>query len=220
MDINKEVVSKELEEFKDSYTTAHKRVISYLKLPETSIEEVEAKKEQTHELYLKWLPEFSNNFRSQLKNLSQNAYTKFYQAVGDNIRTSGSPKYGEFNSAKMFDLAITINMVIKSARYVSKKNNKPCFVVLDAIRNPYEAIFFKERYADFYLVSINTSNDNRLSHLRNSHKFSAVQIEELDNKEYPERLKGHTKFVSQNIQKCIELADIHINNPKNRSIWT
>jgi deoxycytidylate deaminase len=63
------------------------------------------------------------------------------------------------------------------------------------------------------LVSINTPNDARLSHLRDSHKFSDRQIEALDNKEYPEKLSETDICTSQNIQKCIEISDIHINNP-------
>ena len=90
----------------------------------------------------------------------------------------------------------------------------PCRVVIDAIRNPYEAEFLRERYSHFYLVSVNTENSNRLDYLRRSHKFSEHQIEALDKKEYPGRLDGYKKFCSQDIQKCIEISDIHINNPK------
>ncbi|MGQ9427591.1 anti-phage dCTP deaminase [Gilvimarinus sp. F26214L] len=212
--IERSAITKELEPFRPTYNEAHDRINEYLNLPERSPEEIDLKKEAAFEIYFNWLPQFSNELRDQLKKLSQNAYTRFYQAVGDNIRSSGKPASRTFNSNRTFDLAITINKVIKSARYVSRKNNEPCYILIDAIRNPYEAIYFKERYADFYLVSINTSNDNRLSHLRKSHKFSESQISELDNKEYPKKLTGHAKFVSQNVQKCIELSDIHINNPR------
>lgn len=35
----------------------------------------------------------------------------------------------------------------------------------------------------------------------------------MDNKEYPEKLTGEDIYISQNIQKCIEISDIHLNNP-------
>lgn len=63
------------------------------------------------------------------------------------------------------------------------------------------------------MISINTPNEERLNHLRKSHKFSEDQIKALDNKEYPDKLSGQDIFISQNIQKCIEISDIHLNNP-------
>lgn len=214
LNIDKPVISKALSGFKDEYVEAHKIIISYTGLPEGNTDEIEEKKIQSFNLYFNWLPAFSDSFREQLKNISQNAYTKLYQAVGDNVRASGTPRSRVFNPKKVFNFSSTINKIIKAARFDAMRKSRPCLVVLDAIRNPYEAAFFKERYADFYLVSINTSNENRLNHLRTSHKFSEIQIEELDNKEYPKRQKSHEKFVSQNIQKCIETSDIHINNPR------
>lgn len=214
LNIDTPVISKALSAFKDQYVAAHNRITSYIDLPEETLSEIEEKKKQSFDIYFNWLPVFSNSFREQLKNISQNAYTRLYQIVGDNIRASGKPASNVFNPKNVFNFASTINKIIKAARFEAKLNSRPCLVVLDAIRNPYEAAFFKERYADFYLVSINTSNENRLNHLRTSHKFSEIQIEELDNKEYPKRQKGHDKFVSQNIQKCIEASDIHINNPR------
>lgn len=41
-----------------------------------------------------------------------------------------------------------------------------------------------------------------------------MQIKELDEKEYPSKLAGYSKFISQNIKKCIEISDIHIHNPR------
>ena len=63
-------------------------------------------------------------------------------------------------------------------------------------------------------MAINTTNENRLKHLQKGRGLSSIQIQDLDNKEYPEKLSGPKKIISQNIQKCTELADIHINNPR------
>lgn len=212
LEIETSEINKSFDPFKAEYDEAHDRVKKYLDLKEDTEEKSNFKKETEFQIYFERLPKFSDRLRDQLQNISQIAYTKFYQAVGDNIRSSGTPSSKEFDSTKIFELASTINKVIKSARYVAK--SKPCHIVIDAIRNPFEAVYLSERYADFYLFSINTSNDNRLAHLRTSHKFSDQQIEDLDKKEYPKRLFGDQKFVSQNIQKCIEISDIHINNPR------
>ncbi|WP_236213782.1 hypothetical protein [Metapseudomonas otitidis] len=203
-----------MREIKEEYDSLHVEISKYLKSPEGTIDEMEFKQEFAFDLYFKKLPVFSNKIREALKNISIDAYTKIYQRAGDNIRASGQANNSKFDDSKIFHFPRVINKIIKSAHHVARKNNESCFVVIDAIRNPYEAMFFKERYASFYLVSINTENDNRLAHLRSAHKFSESQIKELDEKEYPSKLAGYSKFMSQNIQKCIEISDIHVHNPR------
>lgn len=199
---------------KEEYDALHIEVAEYLSSSESTLIEMEIKQELAFDLYFTRLPIFSDKVREALKDISIDAYTKIYQSAGDNIRASGQANSPKFDDSKVFNFPGTINKIIKSARHVARKNNESCFIVIDAIRNPYEAIFFKERYAGFYLVSINTENSNRLAHLRSTHKFSESQIKELDEKEYPSKLAGCSKFISQNIQKCIEISDIHIHNPK------
>jgi deoxycytidylate deaminase/cell division protein FtsB len=206
--------------FRNCYEEAHKKVTEHMALGEDTLEKINEKKLSAYELYFKYLPEFSDEIKNALKGISLSAYTKIYQQVGDNIRASGKANKSQFDPEKIFLFPKTINKIIKSARYAYSRENRPCHIVIDAIRNPYEAVFLKERYADFYLISINTSNENRLKHLQESHKFSTQQIKELDEKEYPEKLEGYNKYTSQNIQKCIEIADIHINNPKNDNYGT
>lgn len=214
--MNQEIhtTSETLRNIKNEYEDLHVEISAYLKSPETTLSEIEAKQELAFDLYFRRLPIFSNKIRDALKDISLDAYTKSYQKAGDNIRASGHANSSKFDETKIFNFPRTINKIIKSAHHVARKNNESCFIAIDAIRNPYEAIFFKERYSGFYLVSINTENENRLTHLRNAHKFSESQIKALDAKEYPSRLAGHNKFISQNIQKCIEISDIHIHNPR------
>jgi deoxycytidylate deaminase/dephospho-CoA kinase len=207
-------VRDKLVSFKDEYEKAHHELKAFLALSEASREELEFKKLKAYELYFEYLPTFSNQLREALQRFSQSAYTALYQAAGDNIRASGKANIQQFDPNNIYSFANSINKVIKAARFKSKSEGKPCLIVIDAIRNPYEALYLRERYADFYLMSVNTDNKNRLEHLRSSHKFTDEQIKKLDDKEYPKKLKGDAKFTSQNIQKCIELSDIHVNNPR------
>lgn len=220
--LNSEIIKikEELSNFKELYEEAHKKVTEHIALNEDTLEEIHIKKRSAYDLYFNYLPSFSDEMKAALRKMSLSAYTKIYQQIGDNIRASGTANKSKFAPDKIFLFPKTINKIIKSVRYIAAKEKRPCYVVIDAIRNPYEAVFLKERYADFYLISINTSNENRLKHLQDSHKFSSQQIEDLDKKEYPEKLKGHNKYTSQNIQKCIEISDIHINNPKNDNYGT
>ncbi|TMP47921.1 MULTISPECIES: anti-phage dCTP deaminase [unclassified Pseudoalteromonas] len=206
--IDRQEVKTKLEDFRETYGEYHEKLVAFLGETE------EDKKTHAYNIYFKMLPEFSQKLKASLGNLSISAYTTLYQKVGDNVRSSGRADRAEFDPEKVFKFPKTINKVIKAARHKATTESRPCYIVIDAIRNPYEAMYLRERYADFYLMSVNTSNENRLKHLRESHKFSDQQITELDKKEYPKKLAGHNKFISQNIQKCIENADIHINNPR------
>lgn len=209
-----EAVKSALNHFRDDYKAMHETVRGHQSLTEDSLDKINEKKRKSYYLYIQELPQFSNKLRDALKNISEDAYTRVYQAVGDNIRSSGTADDSSFNPAKIFSLPQAISDIIEAIRYESDRKNEPCYIVIDAIRNPYEAIFLKARYAEFYLVSVNTSNENRLAHLRKSHKFSENQILGLDKKEYPAQLRGYHRYTSQNIQKCIEISDIHINNPR------
>lgn len=211
---NQHDVEKHIGYFKDEYDEFHSKISNFLVSSEKSVGDINAKKLAAFQLYFIDLPIFSNSVRDCLKKISAGAYTSIYQKIGDNVRASGRADNSSFNPKKVFTFAETISRIIKSARYWAKTKEVPCYLVVDAIRNPYEAVYLRERYPDFFLVSINTENENRLAHLRNSHKFTDQQISDLDKKEYPRSLIGSKKYSSQNIQKCIEIADIHINNPK------
>ena len=154
-------------------------------------------------------------------------YTFLFQEIGNNLRSSGNPYKSEFEPDKFFTLAERTNSVIKAIRKINKNENeensinqredingkeirKPTLICIDAIRNPFEATFFKDRYSAFYLISVNTDDTarrRRLSYLR------ADEIASLDEKEYPSKLEGNQNFFSQNISACLEIADIHLYNP-------
>ena len=211
--LNKDIsiITKELSSFKEKYNEAHNEVVNYKKLPENNSLEKDTKKDKAWSIYFSYLPDFCAKFKDTLQEkLGADSYTALYQQVGDNIRASGEADSIEFNANKIFTLPKIVNKLIKVIRI---KNNNRAFVTIDAIRNPFEAYFFHQRYSGFYLLSINTPNEERLNHLRKSHKFSEEQITALDTKEYPEKLSGKDIYISQNIQKCIEISDIHLNNP-------
>ena len=163
------------------------------------------------DLYFERLPVATNIIK---EHIGLAAFTKLYQSAGDNVRSSGAADDSRFNSEKLFNFPKHINKIIKIAHAASKEKNTPCRIVIDAIRNPYEAFFLKRRYANFYLLSINTPDTQRLNTLREARKLSSKEINDLDSKEYPEKISGEKKFIAQNIQACIEISDIHIHNSK------
>lgn len=163
------------------------------------------------ELYFSKLPGLTKVI---IERLGRANFTQLYQSAGDNIRSSGQANVSEFDSNEIFNFPKHLNFVIKIAHRKLREENKPCRIAIDAIRNPYEAFFLKRRYANFYLVSINTSNVERLRSLREFRNLTDPEIKTIDEKEYPSKVSGAKKFIAQNVQECIEVSDIHIHNSK------
>ncbi|MDJ0679134.1 MAG: anti-phage dCTP deaminase [Xenococcaceae cyanobacterium MO_167.B52] len=167
------------------------------------------------ESYFEQLPKLTSKLKEILEKSSKTTYSKIYKLIGDNLRSSGKATEQSFNQENIFTIADTTNKIIKTIRE-AKKDRESTLFVIDSIRNPLEAIFFRERYSAFYLVSINTFDNNRKQRLRERYNLNDEEIELIDNLEHPkDKLKGKDIFISQNVKKCIELSDIHLNNPQN-----
>lgn len=208
-------IREEFSSFEVTYNKMSEEVVKFDAIDDGSPVERDTKVNEAWELYFNKLPEYTQVFKRELQDLlGVDTYVKLYQASGDNIRASGVANDPAFRPENLFYLPRIINKLVKVIELKEKEHEKTkIFIVIDAIRNPYEAEYFKQRHANFFLIAINTPNSERLKHLRESHKFTEEQILKLDLKEYPKKLTGKGVFISQNIQKCIEAADIHINNP-------
>lgn len=168
------------------------------------------------------LPSIQTKFREIMGKISYydeenessvSTFTYCLQELGNRIRHHGNiSQDGAFSGAHMFAIARRANDFIKSIHYVNKKTGRPSFICLDAIRNPYEATYFQDRYSSFYLVAVSTDDEERKRRLGN--KLSYEQIKALDDKEYPRKLKGEKKFTNQDIGACMQLADIYLYNPR------
>ena len=171
------------------------------------------RREKSHKFYFEILPPFTEKLKSILNQLGGNSYTKMYQLIGDNIRASGTAFNNVFDSKNIYRLSIRVNKIIKIFTNRARSSKDNVYVVIDTFRNPFEAIFFKERYAAFYLVSINTKNIHREHRLKKILHLTDIQLSEIDEKESEKDHDDENFFISQNIPKCIEISDIHINNP-------
>lgn len=156
--------------------------------------------------YSEVVPRFARKFRNSLDHQD----ISVLQALGDNLRRSGKYDSSDTNPKKLFTIPDRIRWIIGQYRKYSDRKN----FVIDALRNPFEALYYKERFPSFYLIAINAPDEDRRSRL-SSLDYKQTQITALDKKEYPEKnkpLSGYDSFISQNIQSCIQKADIHINN--------
>lgn len=164
---------------------------------------------QKDNFYTKVLPKLSDKFK---KILPEAECVELYQKIGQNIRNSGSPLESKITKTSFFCLAEKINSIIKDLKNENKAEKRSTFLVIDAIRNSFEALYFQERYAAFYLVAISCDDQERISRL---HKigYSTDDISKLDAEEYPSKdISDETSYSAQDIQSCLQRADIYINN--------
>lgn len=139
-------------------------------------------------------------------------YTFMMQQMGNNIRCSGNPFNDNFTDDNYRMFVTKIDKLIKLIiRRDENKKNENTRICIDAIRNPYEAMYFKDKYKAFRLVAINTDDRDRKGRLVN---LNTEELENLDEIEYAQKMKEPQEvFYHQNIQGCLEIADIHIYNP-------
>lgn len=154
----------------------------------------------------------NNIYIDKSNNTTVSTFTYCLQEFGNRIRNHGDINPDkEFSGIHMFALARRANDFIKAVQAVNKANNHPTFICLDAIRSPYEATYFQDRYSSFYLVAVSTDDNERIRRL--GEKLSHEQIKALDSKEYPSKLKDESRFTNQDIGACLQLADIYLYNP-------
>ena len=179
---------------------------------ETSLNEEKSSNisELTIQFYTINLPDFCTELRVVL---GESAFIKLYQEIGKNIRLSGLPLNGNLIEGKFFTLAEKINLIIKIIISANKELKKSTLIVVDAIRSNLEAMFFQDRYAAFYLAAVSCPDSQRKNRLYNL-KFSDDDVKIIDKEEYISRDLDNTETYSvQDIQACIQRADIYISNP-------
>ena len=194
-------------DFKKDYNRLHKEYknISFKK-----------KNKETYEYITNKLSNASLEIKKALgiENKYRN-YSEIYQNIGDNLRLSGTATNNKNTDLKnIFTISERINKFVKIIKYHKIEVKKePAYIVIDAFRNPFEAMYFKERYAAFYLFSINAEQRHVEDRLARGLKMSIDQIKQQDDKENPSDTVDSAKnFVSQNIKACIQKSDVHIAN--------
>lgn len=209
---NSDVVTRIKDDFRDRFRQLHNKRLDIRRRVLAS--EVALEESDIYEFNFCDLPRFTNDIKSLLEAILEGSYTKFFQRVANNIRRSGSAYSSVFAPKSMFRLAQRMNGFIKQLRHRQRHTDDRVLVCIDAIRNPFEASFFRERYSAFYLVSVATDEQERRRRLRSLPLgYGEATIDKIDLTECPPKLTDEEFYFSQNIQKCVEMADIHIYNP-------
>lgn len=203
-----EIADKDLDfsAFKGTYTSLHEKRMKW-KEETTKLDGEVPASDEIFEFYFHEIPRHYDEFQ---KIIPVDVYTKLLQTIGDNIRSSGDAFSDSIVPQNVLKLSQRVNMLIKILRKRNLKEKKQVLVVIDAFRNPYEATFFKDRYSAFYLFAVNATDDERKDRLMQK-GFTYTSFVDLDKKEYPSLDNSINDFYRINIEKTIEIADIHIN---------
>lgn len=151
--------------------------------------------------------EFLKNLNEVLQSVSVIKRNKLYQVISNNLRKSGNPyDYNPTDSLNIFTIAERIKSIIKAHRKI--KSKLPTKIVIDSLRNPFEIMFFKQRFSAFYLIAINRGDSEREKNLKSMHPSCYNDVFRLIEEEY-DGAKDED-FYKQNVKNSIEKADIHI----------
>ncbi len=161
------------------------------------------------DFYFAKIPAFHKKIRDFFDSVNKGIYTKLWQKIGDNIRSSGEAFDSSFQPEKMFLFAQRLNMFIKVLRKRTLDNDNVVHVVIDAFRNPFEVFYFKERYSSFYLLAI-SATETLVKQRLFKNGIDYKNFYEAKNNENSK--KGEKYFISQDIPRCLELADIYFHN--------
>lgn len=214
--------STRLDEFVEIWRPANAAWLSVRQALHEPSTNVEAKEK----FLVSWRGPIQNFFNTVRTGLEAES-TKILQQVGDNLRKSGNPFSNEHLPEKFYELPHRTAQLIDLIKHIQDSKDQPAYIVLDALRNPFELLYFRERFAAFYVFAVSSPDEDRRSRLTVRKNYSAKVIDELDAKEYPERggpLSGYEAFTSQNIQSCLEKSDVYLTNsgyvPPNQDIDT
>lgn len=187
--------------------------------------------ETTQTFILQKIPQWKNEFERILSNhtiicsssdgdnQTQNvAYVYTMQTVGNNIRCSGSPYLSNNSQDHFYDVAKRIDLIISAISKLESYRNDtaPVRICIDAIRNVYEAFYFKDKYSYFYLVSVDTDDSERIRRLD---RFNQQELDGLDQTELSkDDISKGSLFYHQNMNECLSISDIHLYNPKEDNV--
>ena len=150
-----------------------------------------------------------------LEYMGENAFTMVYQYMGGIVRSFGQLRMPDSlqpsrDADNMYAISKRINVLIKILRrkkWIEENYRKdrqerstvekcPVNVVIDSIKNVFEADYLRARYQSFYLVALTLDEETRRQRLFLNKGVSEAQINALDFREQPSKIKKQLKRLS------------------------
>lgn len=178
-----------------------------------------------YSFYFSFFEEFSKEFYEILNKYDITKRTRLVHDLANNLREYGCVRNCE-NLIKREDktldniyiVAETINKLIK----VWKAKGGDTKIVIDALKNSLELMYFKEKYSAFYMIATNKGEIERRKYvedrIRDKYKHlgeadiikHSNQILYLDESEYDGGDVNKGEFSAPDTENCIQKSDYHI----------
>ena len=158
-----------------------------------------------------FLPKTAHDFWFKIESLYHNISKLAMQTIGVNLRIYKKPypKKSRFSKDGFLKIAEDINYSIKilsdyklkkynlvkeiqDNHELIKRINKRTLVVIDSIKNPFESLFLKQRYSNYYLLGIYTEETERKKRLANK-GYNQFETKEIDTIESLSEFKKYYK---------------------------
>lgn len=154
-------------------------------------------------------------------------YSEVLQDFGDNIRYCDDP-FGQ-KHPKPVDCAYRLAKGIAQLIYLLWKTKKAAFFVVDCLRNPYEVMYLRHEFANFFLVSLFATEETRRQRVVSDARASLQRLlkrdltaeeeekisrtfEEADRRDSGKGIVGSDLLYKQNVTRCSQISDMAINN--------
>ncbi len=136
---------------------------------------------------------------------SRDTYTQIFQNYGNRIRFHGniSPAMEpvQNKNPNIFSIPRRINKCIKALRHPFNDDlHRPVRIVIDSIKNPFEALYLRNRYSAFTLVAVSTNEHLRRQRLLTKN-YTQQEIAFLDWNEYPDLGYKKYEFIKKELSK-------------------
>jgi len=143
------------------------------------------------------------------------------QDFGNNIRWSDDP-FGVIKTKRPEENAYKLAKGVAQMIYLLYKTNQGAFFVIDCLRNPYEVIYLRREFANFFLLGLYADRKTRMERFvkkarrKWGKKFDEDEVRKIfqviDERDSGKNIKGDEVLYKQNITKCVQISHIAINN--------
>lgn len=136
------------------------------------------------------IPVLNERLEYKLKEGNDGCYIKLYQELGNNLRAYGVAVVDEqqsFNADGIFSIPRRVNKFLKILRHynsleieetgVGRKSN-PLRVVINNLKNIFEAFYFRCRYSSFYLMAVDCDEREREKKFGGNIQYRQVELNE------------------------------------------
>lgn len=173
-----------------------------------------------YDFYFNSFKIFSEQFIEILTKYDYFLRSLFFHDLATRIRANGKVDNNSVNeNTKVYSIVEKINWIIKSHRNNSRGQSTR--YIIDSLKNSLELTYFKEKYSAFFMLSVNTFEEERLEKLnfklKENYGDNTSEILKqknllfkLDEVEYKSKEVNSGVFASPDIESCIQKSDYHI----------